>query len=131
MSLCYVDGCQAPLWNGHCVVHGPSLGAAGDKTRQIDELVAAGRITSDEADRQLRLNEAMRYALRDFVGRVATPETIAEAEGCVRQTLDEMVRAGTYVMPTDLALDRVELGSDMRVKVYFKRVSDILVRGSS
>jgi hypothetical protein len=94
-----------------------------DKLRRaVDDLVEADKLTPEKANQQLKLNEAVRYALKDFIGRPITREVIASAEGCVRLALDEMVRSGTYVLPAGLALDRVELGEDMRLKVLFKRI---------
>lgn len=72
-------------------------------------------------DRQRVLNEVCRRVLRGFVGRKLTPTLMAEAEATVRAVLDDAVRAGSYVLPDGLALDRVELGADMRIKVLFKR----------
>lgn len=73
-----------------------------------------------ELDRQRVLDEVCRRALRDFVGRKATPALMVEAESTLRRELDEAIRAGNYVLPDGLALDRVELGLDMRLKVLFK-----------
>lgn len=71
------------------------------------------------ADRQRVLDEVCRRALRDFVGRKATPALMIEAELTLRRELDEAVRSGNYVLPDGLVVDRVELGLDMRLKVFF------------
>lgn len=71
------------------------------------------------ADRQRKLDELARGVLRGFVGRAPTPENVAAAEGEMRAALERAIRAGTYVPPDGLALDRVELGDDLRLKVYF------------
>lgn len=70
-------------------------------------------------DRQRKLNELCRSVLGKFVGREVTPLLIAEAEGCMRQEIDEAVRAGTYVIPDGMIVDRVEVGADLRLKVFF------------
>lgn len=78
---------------------------------------------TDAADRQRALDEVCRRALRGFVGRDVTPTLLAEAETVLRSELDAAVRAGKYVLPDGLALDRVVLGTDMRIKVYFARTN--------
>ncbi len=83
-------------------------------------MVADPRVT---ADRHRKLNEVVRGALADFVDQEMTPYLVAEAESVVRAALDDAVRAGTYVLPDGLQLDRVELGDDMRLKVYFARAA--------
>jgi hypothetical protein len=60
-----------------------------------------------------------RSALRGFVGRELTPTLLAEAEGVMRAAVDAAVREGKYVLPDGLVVDRVELGRDMRIKVFF------------
>ena len=92
-----------------------------DKLRAIDNKVDVGDIDPQTAENQRKLNEAVRYALKDFVGRDMTPTLLAEAEGQVRTALIEMTLNGTYVLPRNMQIDRVELGTDMRIKVYFKR----------
>ncbi len=57
--------------------------------------------------------------LQDFVGRDMTPTIVAEAEAAIRSAIDEAIRQGKYVLPDDLLLERVEIGTDMRLKVYF------------
>jgi hypothetical protein len=74
----------------------------------------------DALDRQRKLSELCRGVLKDFVGRVVTPYLVAEAEGKVREALDDAIRAGTYVLPEGLVLGRVEVGDDLRIKVYFE-----------
>lgn len=83
---------------------------------------------TNAADRQRALDEVCRRALKDFIGRELTPTLLAEAEGQLRALLHEAVRAGTYVLPDGLRLSRVELGADMRIKVYFDKVSDVTDR---
>lgn len=75
-------------------------------------------------DRQRALDEVCRRALRDFVGRKVTPTLMVEAELTLRAQLDEAVRAGVYVLPDGLVIDRVELGTDRRIKVLFKKTDD-------
>ncbi len=82
------------------------------------------RALEDAEDRQRALSEVCRAALKDFVGRELTPTLLLQAEAEMRAALDEAVRAGKYVLPDGLRLSRVELGADMRIKVYFDRVSD-------
>lgn len=72
-----------------------------------------------ELDRQRVLDELCRRAFRDFVGRKATPALMVEAESTLRRELDDAIRAGNYVLPDGLVVDRVELGLDMRLKVFF------------
>lgn len=79
------------------------------------------RARENAADRQRALDEVCRIALKDFVGRKLTPDLMAEAEYALRHTLGEAVRAGKYVLPDGLELDRVVLGADMRIKVLFKK----------
>ena len=79
-------------------------------------------ISLDErAKQQIEMNYVVRTILADFVDREVTPTLAAEAEGCVRRALDDLVRQGNYVLPAGLSLDRVELGADMKIKVFFKR----------
>jgi hypothetical protein len=59
--------------------------------------------------------------LDSFVGRKITPTVVAEAEGELRHALDDAIRAGKYVLPDGLMVDRVELGENMRLQVYFRR----------
>lgn len=73
------------------------------------------------ADRQRKLDEVCRAVIAKFVGREVTPTIAAEAAGCLRAALDDAVRAGTYVLPDGLCLDRVEVGDDLRFKVFFTR----------
>jgi len=77
------------------------------------------RALVDADDRQRALDDVCHRALGSFVGRTMTPTLVAEAEGVLRSELDEAVRAGKYVLPDGLVLDRVELGADMRIKVFF------------
>ena len=72
-------------------------------------------------DRQRALNEVCRRVLQGFVGKELTPILMIEAEATLRTALDDAVRAGAYVLPDGLVVDRVELGADMRIKVLFKR----------
>lgn len=74
----------------------------------------------DAEDRQRALEDVCRRVLGGFVGRKITSMIVAEAEGAVRAALDDAVRAGKYVLPDGLELDRVELGANMRLQVYFK-----------
>ncbi len=71
-------------------------------------------------DRQRVLNEVCRRVLSSFVGRKVTPMLMAEAEATLRRALDDAVRFGKYVLPDGLELDRIVLGTDMRIKVMFK-----------
>lgn len=73
-----------------------------------------------DLDRQRKLDEVCRRVLGGFAGRVATPLVIAEAEGAMRAALEAATLAGTYVLPDGLELDRVAVGADMRVKVFFR-----------
>lgn len=75
-------------------------------------------------DRQRALDEVCRGVLKPFVGREITPTAVVEAEICMRHALLEAIRAGKYVLPDGLALDRVELGADLRIKVYFMKAVD-------
>lgn len=75
-------------------------------------------------DRQRKLNEMCRAVLSRFVGRDITPTLIAEAEGELRHALSRAVEDGTYVLPSYLELDKVELGDDLRIKVFFKKCVD-------
>lgn len=86
-------------------------------TSLLDTVIAAGK----SQDRQRKLNEVCRFVLRDFVGRPLTATLLAQAEATVRAALVDAIRAGTYVLPDGLALDRVVLGSDMRIKILFKK----------
>jgi hypothetical protein len=83
------------------------------------DLVRSARLGAE--DRQRALDEVCRSALRGFVGRELTPALLAEAEGIMRAAVDEAVRDGKYVLPDGLVVDRVELGQDMRIKVFFGR----------
>jgi hypothetical protein len=83
--------------------------------------------TNDVTDRQRVLDEVCRRALRDFVGRKATPALMVEVELTLRRELDEAIRAGNYVLPDGLVLDRIELGFDRRLKVLFKTAAGIRV----
>lgn len=74
-------------------------------------------------ERQRVLNEVCRRALQGFYGRKLTPTLMAEAEATMRAALDDAVRAGLYVLPDGLELDRVVLGTDMRIKVLFRRAA--------
>lgn len=76
-------------------------------------------------DRQRKLDELCRAVLRRFVGQDATPAMVARAEAEMRVAIDEAVRAGTYALPDGLVVDRVELGADMRLKVYFARAAPV------
>lgn len=83
----------------------------------MSSLIRAARV--NRVDRQRALDDLCRRALKEFVGRDATPTMIAEVEAKMRAVLDEAIRAGTYVLPDGLVLSRVEVGSDMRIKVFF------------
>ncbi len=74
-------------------------------------------------DRQRVLNEVCRRVLKDFQGRKVTPYLIAEAEGAIRAAIDRSIQEGNYVLPMGIRLDRVELGDDLRIKVFFHDVS--------
>jgi hypothetical protein len=73
-------------------------------------------------DRQRALDEVCRRVLAKFIGRPITSTVVAEAEATLRWSLDEAIVAGTYVLPDGLKLDRVELGTDFRIKVFFKKI---------
>jgi len=88
------------------------------------KLVRAAMVDAD--DRQRALNEVCRGVLKDFVGKDLTPTLLAEAEALLRSTLDEAIRAGKYVLPDGLVVDRVELGVDMRIKVVFARADQVI-----
>ncbi len=77
-------------------------------------------------DRQRALDEVCRGVLRDFVGRDMTPTIVAEAEAAMRSALDDAIRQGKYVLPDGLLLNRVEIGADMRLKVYFAAAPTII-----
>lgn len=79
-------------------------------------------------DRQRALDEVCRDVLRDFVGRDMTPTLVAEAEAAMRSAIDEAIRQGKYVLPDGLVLDCVEIGADMRLKVYFSDAPTIIKR---
>lgn len=91
---------------------------------EISKLVRSAMVDAD--DRQRALDDVCRRALKDFVGRDVTPTLLAEAEGLLRGKLDEAVREGKYVLPDGLVLDRVELGTDMRIKVFFAHADQVL-----
>ena len=55
-----------------------------------------------------------------------TPTLVAEAEAAMRSALDDSIRQGKYVLPDGVVLDRVEIGADMRLKVYFADASTII-----
>lgn len=74
----------------------------------------------DATDRQRALNEVCKRVLAGFQGRKVTPELMAEAEAVLRAAIDRSVQEGNYIIPEGLMLDRVELGADMRLKVFFK-----------
>lgn len=57
-----------------------------------------------------------------------TPTLVAEAEAAMRSAIDEAIRQGKYVLPDGLLLDRVEIGADMRLKVYFSDAPTIIKR---
>lgn len=95
--------------------------SSDEKKRSIEQRHERGIITPEEAARQQKLQAAVEYTLKDFVGKELTPMLIAEAEGKLRETFEELARSGTYRMPPNMWIDRVELGADMRIKVYFKR----------
>lgn len=77
-----------------------------------------------EKDKQLReVNVVVKRILADFDGRSITPTLVAEAEGRVREALVGMILRGVYVLPAGLALDRVELSADLKIQVYFRRVT--------
>ena len=77
--------------------------------------------SSGAEDRQRVLNELVRRVLKDFVGRKATPGLLQKAEAAVVAAIDDAIRAGSYVLPDGLVVDRVELGLDRRLKVLFKK----------
>lgn len=79
----------------------------------------------DVADRQRKLDEMLRRVLAGFVGATPSPRVIADAEATLRRHLDEAIAAGTYVLPDGLLVDRVEVGADLRMKVYFKRCAEL------
>jgi hypothetical protein len=85
---------------------------------------------SGAADRQRKLSELCRGVLARFIDQEPTPLLVAEAEGVIRAAVDDAVRAGTYVLPDGMVVDRVELGADMRLKVYFERAR-VVARTSS
>lgn len=72
-------------------------------------------------DRQRVLDELCREILGRFVGRPATAVVIAQAEGEMRAALDDAIREGKYVLPDGLVLGHVEIGRDMRLKVFFDK----------
>lgn len=72
-------------------------------------------------DRQRALDEVCRSVLAPFIGRKITPTLVAEAEATMRAALIDAIRAGKYVLPDGMTLDRVELGPNMRLQVYFNR----------
>lgn len=80
------------------------------------------RAQTGAADRQRVLDELCREVLGHFVGRPATAVVIAQAEGEMRAALDDAIRKGKYVLPDGLVLGRVEIGRDMRLKVFFDKV---------
>lgn len=80
-----------------------------------------GDRTKTDAERQRVLNELCRRVLRDFVGRKITPTLMLEAGATMRAAMDDAIRAGNYVVPDGLMLDRVEISHDMRLQVYFKK----------
>lgn len=77
-------------------------------------------------DRQRLLNELCRRVLQPFIGCKVTPTLMAEAKATLRRVLEDAIRAGNYVLPDGLVVDRVELGPDMRIKVLFKK-AEVLV----
>lgn len=85
--------------------------------RSESELSAA----ENAEDRQRLLNELCRRVLQPFYGRKVTPTLMVEAEAEMRLAIDDSIRAGNYVLPDGLELDRLELGADMRVKVFFRK----------
>lgn len=80
-------------------------------------------VSKETEDRQRALNDVCRRVLDDFVGRKITSTVVAEAEGAMRSAINDAVRAGKYVLPDGLVVDRVELGENMRLQVFFKRSS--------
>jgi len=83
------------------------------------------RDAAKDADRQRALDDVCQRVLGSFVGRKITPTAVAEAEGALRHALDDAIRAGKYVLPDGLALDHVELGDNMRLQVYFRKVGPV------
>ncbi len=81
-----------------------------------------------DGDRQRALDEVCRDVLKGFVGRNVTTQLVAEMYGAMRAALDDAVRSGKYVLPDGLALDRVEVDPDMRVKVLFKKTPTVYER---
>lgn len=80
-------------------------------------------MSETEKQKQLReVNDVVKRILADFVGREVTPLLAAEAEGRVREGLVDLILKGVYVLPADLELDRVVLGANMKIQIYFKRV---------
>jgi hypothetical protein len=80
-------------------------------------------VSKETEDRQRALNDVCRRVLDSFVGRKITPTVVAEAESALRHALDDAIRAGKYVLPDGLMVDRIELGENMRLQVYFRRGS--------
>jgi len=83
----------------------------------------APAVSKETEDRQRALNDVCRRVLDSFVGRKITPTVVAEAESALRHALDDAIRAGKYVLPDGLMVDRVELGENMRLQVYFRKSS--------
>ena len=83
-----------------------------------DGILTQARATAE--DRQRALNELCRRVLKDFVGRKITPTIVHEVEATMRAALEDAVRAGFYVLPDGMVIDRVELSHGMRIQVYFR-----------
>jgi len=83
----------------------------------------APAVSKETEDRQRALNDVCRRVLDSFVGRKITPTVVVEAENALRHALDDAIRAGKYVLPDGLMVDRVELGENMRLQVYFRKSS--------
>lgn len=82
-------------------------------------------ISDEERAKQLaEVNRQCGAILADFVGRPYTPMIVAECEGLMRQKLDEMIKAGSYVLPVGITLDRVTFDLVTgKVQVLFKRAT--------
>jgi hypothetical protein len=79
-------------------------------------------MTDVEKTKQLlEVNEVVKRILADFVDKEITPILVAEAEGRVRQALVDMILKGDYVLPDGLELDRVALGANRKIQVFFRR----------
>lgn len=93
----------------------------------FSEIRIPARAGASDDDRQRVLDELCRRELRGFVGRPITPMLVYEAEGVLREAIVDAIRSGNYVLPDELELDRVTLGSDMRLKVMFKTSGGVVL----